>query len=62
MIVVAGLSALVAAKVIKPRTGRFRADGTVNRLPQQSPALQTLGALILWVGWCECFWCLLCLW
>ncbi|CAN0471105.1 unnamed protein product, partial [Scytosiphon promiscuus] len=37
--------------VVEPRTGRFRLDGTVNRLPQQSPALQTLGALILWVGW-----------
>lgn len=48
---VAGISALVAAKVVQPRTGRFRQDGTVNRLPQQSPALQTLGALILWVGW-----------
>lgn len=46
-----GISALVAAKVVQPRTGRFRPDGTVNRLPQQSPALQTLGALILWVGW-----------
>ncbi|CAM9540680.1 unnamed protein product, partial [Laminaria digitata] len=46
-----GLCALIAAKVVEPRTGRFRLDGTVNRLPQQSPALQTLGALILWVGW-----------
>lgn len=50
----AGICALVTAKVIKARNGRFRSDGTVYRLPQQSPALQTLGALILWVGWCEC--------
>lgn len=49
----AGLCALVAAIVVKPRNGRFRGDGSVKRLPQQSPALQTLGALILWVGWCE---------
>ncbi|CAM9176237.1 unnamed protein product [Sphacelaria rigidula] len=46
-----GICALVTAKVIKARNGRFRSDGTVYRLPQQSPALQTLGALILWVGW-----------
>lgn len=50
----AGVSAVVAAAVIKARSGRFRGDGSVYRLPQQSPALQTLGALILWVGWCEC--------
>lgn len=37
--------------MLGPRTGKFRADGAPNRLPQQSPALQTLGALILWVGW-----------
>lgn len=48
---VVGICALIAAKVLGPRTGKFRADGTPNRLPQQSPALQTLGALILWVGW-----------
>lgn len=48
---VSGLSALVAAKVVGPRTRRFRENGTLNKLPQQSPALQTLGALILWVGW-----------
>lgn len=48
---VAGLSALVAAKVLGPRARRFRENGTLTKLPQQSPALQTLGALILWVGW-----------
>ncbi|CAM9131110.1 unnamed protein product, partial [Hapterophycus canaliculatus] len=46
-----GASALVAAKLVGPRTKRFRENGTLNKLPQQSPALQTLGALILWVGW-----------
>ncbi|CAM9152689.1 unnamed protein product [Ascophyllum nodosum] len=45
-----GITALIAAAVIQPRTGKFRSDGTINRMPQQSPALQTLGALILWVG------------
>ncbi|CAM9640531.1 unnamed protein product [Discosporangium mesarthrocarpum] len=37
--------------MIRPRSERFRTDGGVNKLPQQSPALQTLGVLILWVGW-----------
>lgn len=49
---VGGTAALVAAIAVKPRRGRFR-NGQVHRLPQQSPALQTLGTLILWVGWCE---------
>ncbi|CAB1120017.1 unnamed protein product [Ectocarpus sp. CCAP 1310/34] len=45
-----GMCALVAAKIVGPRTKRFR-NGIPNRMPQQSPALQTLGVLILWVGW-----------
>lgn len=50
---VGGVAALVAAVAVKPRRGRFY-NGRVCRLAQQSPALQTLGTLILWVGWCEC--------
>lgn len=50
---VGGTAALVAAHAVKARRGRFARDGSVRRLPQQSPALQTLGTLILWVGWCE---------
>eukprot|EP00752_Nemacystus_decipiens_P003798 g3494.t1 len=46
-----GICALVGAKMLGPRTGRFRPNGTLGRMSQQSPALQTLGALILWVGW-----------
>lgn len=46
-----GICALVGAKMVGPRTGRFRPNGTLSRMAQQSPALQTLGALILWVGW-----------
>lgn len=42
---------MVGAKLVRPRTGRFRPNGTLSRMSQQSPALQTLGALILWVGW-----------
>eukprot|EP00752_Nemacystus_decipiens_P007497 g6698.t1 len=47
---VGGVAALVAAAAVKPRWGRF-VNGKVCRLAQQSPALQTLGTLILWVGW-----------
>ncbi|CAM9503528.1 unnamed protein product [Ectocarpus sp. 4 AP-2014] len=47
---VGGVAALVAAIAVKPRKSRFR-NGHACRLPQQSPALQTLGTLILWVGW-----------
>jgi len=51
-----GMTALVAAKVLGPRIGRFfDADG--NELPEphtfppHSVALQVLGTFILWVGW-----------
>lgn len=46
-----GLAALAAAYIVGPRTGRFNSDGSVNVLPEQSSVLQTLGTLILWVGW-----------
>jgi len=51
-----GATALVAAKVLGPRIGRFYdADG--NELPEphsfppHSVALQVLGTFVLWVGW-----------
>lgn len=46
-----GIAALCAAYVVGPRIGRFNQDGSVNDLPQQSPVYQTLGTLILWLGW-----------
>ncbi|CAM9252963.1 unnamed protein product [Phaeothamnion confervicola] len=48
---VGGTCSVVAAIVAKPRARRFNEDGSVNKMPQQSPALQTLGTLILWCGW-----------
>ena len=51
-----GITALIAAKILGPRIGRFYdADG--NELPEpvtftpHSVALQVLGTFILWVGW-----------
>lgn len=51
-----GATALIAAKVLGPRIGRFHdADG--NPLPEpvsfapHSVALQVLGTFVLWVGW-----------
>jgi len=45
-----GIAALIAAKVVGPRRGRF-VEGVCKDLPQQSAVLQTLGTLILWFGW-----------
>ncbi|CAM9194013.1 unnamed protein product, partial [Ascophyllum nodosum] len=44
-----GIAALCAAIVVGPRIGRF--DGSKNNLHQQSAVLQSLGTLILWLGW-----------
>ena len=46
-----GVAALCAAFVVGPRIGRFNEDGSSNNLPQQSAVLQSLGTLILWLGW-----------
>ena len=46
-----GVAALCAAYIVGPRIGRFNQDGSSNNLPQQSPVFQTLGTLILWLGW-----------
>ena len=45
-----GVAAFVGAAVVGPRAGRFD-GGSVNPLPQQSVIFQTLGTLILWMGW-----------
>ena len=46
-----GMAALCASFIVGPRLGRFNQDGSSNNLPQQSPVFQTLGTLILWLGW-----------
>ncbi|WP_044957342.1 ammonium transporter [Halarchaeum acidiphilum] len=46
-----GVSALVGAYLIGPRSGRYDADGTPNVMPGHSITLAVLGTLILCFGW-----------
>lgn len=51
---VGGLSGIIGAAAIGPRTGRFegsRLNVTTNLMPMYSEVFQTLGTLILWFGW-----------
>ena len=53
---VGGISALIGAKILGPRIGKFNrdADGKVTRVnafPGHSIALGALGVFILWLGW-----------
>lgn len=48
---VGGLTALIGARAVGPRMGRFDTNGQPVEFPGHSSAMQVLGALILWVGW-----------
>jgi Amt family ammonium transporter len=48
---VGGWGALVAAKMLGPRIGKYGKDGAVNPIPGSSMPSATIGALILWLGW-----------
>ena len=53
---VGGISALIGAKILGPRIGKFKKDGNgkvvkVNAFPGHSIALGALGVFILWLGW-----------
>ena len=53
---VGGLSALIGAKILGPRIGKFKKDKNgkvtkVNAVPGHSIALGALGVFILWLGW-----------
>ena len=53
---VGGISALIGAKLLGPRIGKFNKDKTgrivkVNAFPGHSIALGALGVFILWLGW-----------
>ena len=51
-----GISALIGAKILGPRIGKFTRDKSgkvlkVNAFPGHSIALGSLGVFILWLGW-----------
>jgi len=46
-----GVAALVGAKIIGPRSGRFDADGKPVAIAGHSSVLQVMGTFILWLGW-----------
>ena len=53
---VGGISALIGAKLLGPRIGKFTHDASgkivkVNAFPGHSIALGALGVFILWLGW-----------
>ena len=52
---VGGISALIGAKILGPRIGKFkkRKDGTVkvNAFPGHNLTIGVLGVFILWLGW-----------
>ena len=53
---VGGISALIGAKILGPRIGKFKKDKSgkvvkVNAFPGHSIALGSLGVFILWLGW-----------
>lgn len=48
---VGGWAALVGAKLLGPRVGKYDKDGNVRPIPGHNMALVTLGGLILWLGW-----------
>ena len=53
---VGGISALIGAKILGPRIGKFKKDASgkvikVNAFPGHSIAMGALGVFILWLGW-----------
>lgn len=48
---VGGWAALVGAKIIGPRIGKYTKDGKAKVIPGHSITLGALGVFILWFGW-----------
>ncbi|HOV15285.1 MAG TPA: ammonium transporter [Spirochaetota bacterium] len=48
---VGGWAALAGVILLGTRTGKYRADGSVNPIMGHNMALVTLGGLVLWFGW-----------
>lgn len=48
---VGGLSALIGARMLGPRIGKYGKDGKPKAIPGHSITLGALGVFILWMGW-----------
>ena len=48
---VGGVAALVGAKILGPRIGKYSKSGKVKAIPGHSLTLGALGVFILWFGW-----------
>ncbi|MDR3050411.1 MAG: ammonium transporter [Oscillospiraceae bacterium] len=48
---VGGVAALIGAKILGPRIGKYNKDGTPNAFPGHSLTLGALGVFILWFCW-----------
>lgn len=48
---VGGCCALVGAKMVGPRIGKYNADGSANAIPGHNLMYATLGVLLLFFGW-----------
>ena len=48
---VAGIAALMGAAAVGPRLGRFKADGTPNRISGHNVPFAVIGTFILFFGW-----------
>lgn len=48
---VGGWAALVGAKLLKPRIGRFGKNATIKPIPGHNMPLASIGVFLLWFGW-----------
>ncbi len=48
---VGGFAALIGTIILKPRIGKYNADGSANIIAGHSIPLASLGVFILWFGW-----------
>jgi len=46
-----GVAALIGTIMLKPRTGKYRPDGSVKLIAGHNIPLASLGVFILWFGW-----------
>jgi len=48
---VGGFAALIGTVILKPRIGKYKADGSANAILGHNIPLASLGVFILWFGW-----------